>query len=71
MGNTEALPSVGLLSARMLEITGDWWGDRFGRKGSCMTGGGCVSLQERVLQHWDLSGTHTQHFFVLVNVSWD
>jgi hypothetical protein len=27
MGNTEGLPSVCLLCARMLEITGDGWGD--------------------------------------------
>ena len=37
MGNTEGLPSVGLLCARTLVITGDGWGDGFGRKGSWMT----------------------------------
>jgi hypothetical protein len=69
MGNTEGLPSVDLLCARMLEIAGDGWGDGSGRKGSWMTG------RVVLCQHTKMgsptrgpSETHPQHFFVLSNI---
>ena len=69
MGNTECLPVVGLLCAKMLEITGDGWGDGSGRKGSWTTGSVVLCQHTRIgFPNRVRVRTHPRHFFVLSNV---